>query len=629
MSRKPFFTLILASSLILGITQPTHARVAPTAYLCALGAAPPCSCTGELVFTNEPSLSLDLCLGVGPTSSEDPAASCSPAAGNGDEICGWEIELRAVGGFTISNFVPNGEENLASSTIQASTLLRINWMFRVSNNEPGPPLDNKGPQRIGVIYLSNPSGALGKLRVTAESRAAHVGGGEVAIDPRVLLMPEPSRGALLLLGIATLWVLSRGGRRRASSLLLVPLLLASPAPAARADHLPLLDPETPSAPVFAGVALAALEDVNGDRVADLGIGLPDADAGRGQVVLQLFRRDGSLHGTLLIGQGQGGFGGSLAAGANFGAALASPGDLDGDGLSELAVAAPGAGELWILFIDSGPPVRVSAQQSIPLGEAVYALAALGDLNGDTVPDLAAGHPFADTGCTQDCGAVSLLSLASDGSLSGLLATLQNGSPNLPALVDDMRFGSSLAALGDLDSDGSLELAVGAVGGGASAKGSVELVSLDAIGSVLAHAVIDASSAGFSCNGDTEIGAALVALEDLDASGGSDLAVGCPGPPGTGQGRVTLLALGTPPGSILDSASIDAITAPPDAVAAGTNFGRALAALDIDADGDPELAVGALSDASLVYPDPIWLLALGDADDDRRPNFLDNCERPCP
>ena len=112
----------------------------------------------------------------------------------------------------------------------------------------------------------------------------------------------------------------------------------------------------------------------------------------------------------------------------------------------------------------------------------------------------------------------------------------------------------------------------------------------------------------------------------DLGGGAGLAVGSAGSDGVGEGRVALLVLAAPPGEVVASDSLDAGSAPPDAVGADTNFGRALAALDVDADGDPELAVGALSDAAQTLADPIWLLELGDTDDDHWPNFLDNCEQ---
>ncbi|MGE4651576.1 MAG: hypothetical protein AAEJ53_11875, partial [Myxococcota bacterium] len=497
--------------------------------------------------------------------------------------------------------------------------LSLNWLFVDS------PLPAGYRQRLGSITLSGePSTPPLSLRASAESRAVPAGGGEISIDPGILfLMPEPSGSALLLSGIAALWVLSRRRRHAAHSLLVVGLLLSTAPTPTRADSL--LEVKIQAAPEFQGESLAALGDVNGDEVADLAIGRPSADGGRGEVILQLMRRDGSVHSALTVGQGKGGFTGNLAAGANFGAAIASPGDLDGDGLPELAVAAPGTHEIWILFFDAIWSLTVAKQVSISaIPHGTYALAPLGDLmNADGLGDLAAGHPLADTGCALDCGRLTLIGLNADGTLLNRVS-LQNGSAGLPVFPDDMRFGTSLAAVGDLDDDGNLELAVGAQGGGAGGNGSIEVLSLDAMGAVQGYATLDANSPGLMGYADVAIGRALAAMGDL--GGGAVLAVGSAGPAGNGEGRVALLVLGAPPGNVVASDSVDASSAPQDAVGANTNFGRALAALDVDADGDPELAVGALSDASLAFSDPIWLLELGDTDDDQQPNFLDNCEQ---
>src|SRR5262245_53207349 len=91
-----------------------------------------------------------------------------------------------------------------------------------------------------------------------------------------------------------------------------------------------------------------------------------------------------------------------------------------------------------------------------------ALAALGDLNGDGVVDLAVGAPGDDHGGI-DRGAVWILFRAPDGSVaSRRRIDAEQGMVGL--LFDRELFGSSLAFLGDLDGDGEGELAVGAPGG---------------------------------------------------------------------------------------------------------------------------------------------------------------------
>ena len=106
-----------------------------------------------------------------------------------------------------------------------------------------------------------------------------------------------------------------------------------------------------------------------------------------------------------IGVGSGGFTGALDAGDRFGASVLNLGDVDGDGVEDLAVGAPGdddggaeQGAVWILFLRTDGTVRdyqkISSEfgnfDGLAEGEPWFgiALAKTGDLNGDGVPDLA-------------------------------------------------------------------------------------------------------------------------------------------------------------------------------------------------------------------------------------------------
>ena len=120
MSKKPFLTFALATSLILGIAQRSPGE-APRVYLCvpATGASE-CNCD-EKVHAWETQLpaeeSFNLCLRVGSHESTDPpTADCAPSPstspGNGDEVCGWEVRVRAQAGLEIKSFTKTREMSL-------------------------------------------------------------------------------------------------------------------------------------------------------------------------------------------------------------------------------------------------------------------------------------------------------------------------------------------------------------------------------------------------------------------------------------------------------------------------------------------------------------------------------------
>lgn len=121
--------------------------------------------------------------------------------------------------------------------------------------------------------------------------------------------------------------------------------------------------------------------------------------------------------------------------AGFGAALANVGDLDGDGVPDLLVGAPPAGRVFVIGGASG---AVLLDLAVPPAERL-ALSGAGDFDGDGVPDFAVGLPLAGV---QQAGCVEVRS----GAGGGLLAAMDGVAPQV-------RFGESLAAAGDVDGDG--------------------------------------------------------------------------------------------------------------------------------------------------------------------------------
>lgn len=230
----------------------------------------------------------------------------------------------------------------------------------------------------------------------------------------------------------------------------------------------------------------------------------------------------------------------------------------------------------------------------------HALARVGDLDGDGITELAVSAPQDDDG-GPDRGAVWILFMNADGSVRTQQKLSQTSGGFAGTLADNGRLGTTLAVVGDLDADGRPEL-VASVG----FPNRFLILFLDAAGTVHNHAEILAGDPAF---GGTllarDFGPGLASLGDLDGDGFPDLALGAPGMDDE-QGAVWIVRLG--PGGVVSAAhriaegvggfTGDLVPYEPN-VSNGDGFGFSLARLgDLDGDGNADLGVFAGQFATL-------------------------------
>jgi hypothetical protein len=279
-----------------------------------------------------------------------------------------------------------------------------------------------------------------------------------------------------------------------------------------------------------GAAVSPLGDPDGDGLRGMAIGAPGDDTGGAEAggvwLLDSMGAWGSVgiasvYDALLYGE---------AAGDAAGTALAGGSDVDGDGIDDLLVGAPGADDAsadegavyLVLGPVSGVESLAAAETRIAGGTSGLSLGtgalAMGDVDGDGVHDILIGVPGDDDGGS-DAGAVRVVpgSVRGDVPVSGWTTSMLGGAAG-------DRLGAALA-FGDADGAGSSDLLVGAPGYDGAVgtdSGAVFAFVGPFSGALLAtdaDARFDAETAGDG------VGSGVLLPGDIDGDGYGDIVIG--------------------------------------------------------------------------------------------------------
>ena len=302
-----------------------------------------------------------------------------------------------------------------------------------------------------------------------------------------------------------------------------------------------------------GQSVASIGDLDGDGIVDLAVGShADLDgvskegmctSSVGAVWILFLEQDGAIKSKQKISATEGNLPNILVNCSKFGKAVTGLGDLNKDGIEDIAVSTDQAigtigREIWILFLNEDGTVKNSKNLSSSLSTSEdrfwqttseeITVTNIGDLNNDGIQEIGIGSAYSRVD-KEPLGSVWVVSLDKEGNVVSYKKITSNTGGLNEKLGNNNRFGSAISTIGDVNKDGITDIAVGQrlEDDGSNNQGAVWILFLNENGSVKDYQKISSKHGNFKGGlwENAQFGKSISKLGDIDGDAIPDIAVG--------------------------------------------------------------------------------------------------------